>query len=136
MAAENPEIAAIAGEIASECYGVPILERSIQDLKDNQTRFLVIGKTPEKRVENVRYRTSMVVSINDRPGALSEVITPFEKAGINLMRIESRPTHKKAWDYFFFIDFEGHWADEPVKEVAAHLKFTLPMVKWLGSYPM
>ncbi len=136
MAAENPEIAAIASEVASTCYDVPILERSIQDLKDNQTRFLVIGKKQNQRAEGVKYRTSMVVSINDRPGALGNVLTPFENAGINLMRIESRPTHKKAWDYFFFIDFEGHWQDEIVKTAIDSLKDALPMVKWLGSYPV
>lgn len=136
MAAENPEIAAIASEVASPCYDVPILEHSIQDKKDNQTRFLVIGKKSDKPARGVRYRTSIVVSINDRPGALGEVISPFEKADINLLRIESRPTHKKAWDYFFFIDFEGHWEDEKVREVASYLKYSLPMVKWLGSYPM
>ena len=136
MAAENPEIAAIASEVASTCYGVPILERSIQDQKDNQTRFLVIGTKPNKFAAGVRYRTSIVVSINDRPGALSEVITPFEKAGINLLRIESRPSHKKAWDYYFFIDFEGHWESDAVRDVASYLKYSLPMIKWLGSYPM
>ena len=136
MAAENPEIAAIASEVASECYGVPLLERGIQDKNDNQTRFLVIGKHPTIKTEGVRYRTSIVISINDRPGALSEVLVPFEKAGINLSRIESRPTHKKAWAYFFFIDLEGHWEDEKVKAVAAQLKGSLPMLKWLGSYPM
>lgn len=135
MAAQDPEIAAIASEVSADCYGVPVLRRAIQDQKDNQTRFLVIGKTPNKKTEGVKYRTSIVVSINDRPGALGEVISPFEKAGINLLRIESRPSHKKAWDYFFFIDFDGHWGDENVKEVAAHLKYSLPMVKWLGSYP-
>lgn len=136
MAAENPEIAAIASEVASSCYGVPILEKSIQDLKDNQTRFLVIGTKPNKITAGVRYRTSIVVSINDRPGALGEVISPFEKAGINLLRIESRPSHKKAWDYYFFIDFEGHWESDGVREVASYLKYSVPMLKWLGSYPM
>ncbi|MBO5255236.1 MAG: prephenate dehydratase [Opitutales bacterium] len=136
MAKENPEIAAIASEVASTYYNVPILEHGIQDLKDNQTRFLVIGKTPNKKAENVKYGTSMVVSINDRPGALSEVIKPFEKAGINLMRIESRPSRKKAWDYYFFIDFEGHWEDSPACDIVKHLRETLPMIKWLGSFPM
>ena len=136
MAKENPEIAAIASEVASTYYNVPILEHGIQDLKDNQTRFLVIGKTPNKKDENVKYGTSMVVSINDRPGALSEVIKPFEKAGINLMRIESRPSRKKAWDYYFFIDFEGHWEDSPACDIVKHLRETLPMIKWLGSFPM
>ena len=136
MAKENPEIAAIASEVASTYYNVPILEHGIQDLKDNQTRFLVIGKTPNKKAENVKYGTSMVVSINDRPGALSEVIKPFEEAGINLMRIESRPSRKKAWDYYFFIDFEGHWEDSPACDIVKHLREKLPMIKWLGSFPM
>ncbi len=136
MAAKDSSVAAIASEVASACYGVDLLERAIQDLKDNQTRFLVIGKKHNKYSADVKFRTSIVVSINDRPGALGCILTPFEKANINLMRIESRPTHKKAWDYFFFIDFEGHWEDDIVKSTMDSLKDSLPIVKWLGSYPI
>ena len=136
MAAENPEIGAIASAIASESYDVPILERAIQDKKDNQTRFLVIGKKAAPRSEGIKYKTSIVISLSDRPGALSEVLIPFERANVNLTRIESRPNRKKAWDYYFFIDFEGHWEDEKTKSAVSELSRRLPMIKWLGSYPM
>lgn len=135
MARDNPEIAAIASSLASDVYSVPLLERSIQDVKDNQTRFLVIGRRETPRAEGVKYKTSIVVSINDKSGALVELLEPFDRRRINLTRIESRPSHKKAWDYFFFIDFEGHWRDQNVVEAVAELKNTLPMIKWLGSYP-
>lgn len=61
---------------------------------------------------------------------------PFERANVNLTRIESRPNRKKAWDYYFFIDFEGHWEDEKTKSAVSELSRRLPMIKWLGSYPM
>lgn len=135
MAAENPEIAAISSAVASETYNVPILEKAIQDKKDNQTRFLIIGKHATQRAEGVKYKTSMVLSLADRPGALSNVLVPFEREGINLTRIQSRPSRKKAWDYYFFIDFEGHWEDVATQKVMKELS-SLPMVKWLGSYPV
>lgn len=136
MAAENPEIGAIASSIASTQYNVPILEKGIQDKKDNQTRFLVIGKKAAARTDGVKYKTSIVISLSDRPGALSEVLIPFERADVNLTRIESRPNRKKAWDYYFFIDFEGHWEDEKTRKAVKELSDRLPMIKWLGSYPM
>lgn len=133
---ENPEIAAIASHIASDFYEVPIIESGIQDKKDNVTRFLVVGKHESPKADNVEYKTSVVLSLNDRPGALCDMIMPFNRYNINLTRIESRPSRKKAWDYIFFIDFKGHWDDEATKSVFKELNRTLPMVKYLGSYPM
>lgn len=136
MAVDNPEIAAVGSSIAADEYRLPILERGIQDKKNNQTRFLVIGKKSTPKTQGVKYKTSLVISVNDRPGALYDVLLPFNRMNINLTRIESRPSRKKAWDYYFFIDFEGHWDDENVQAAAAELKRVLPMIKWLGSYPM
>ncbi len=135
MAQENPEIAAIASAIASTHYNVPMIERAIQDKKDNVTRFLVIGKKSAPKQDGVEYKTSVVMSLNDRPGALAEMILPFSNFNINLTRIESRPSRKKLWDYLFFIDYKGHWDDETSKQVFTELSKQLPMVKWLGSYP-
>ena len=135
MAQENPEVAAVASAIASDYYGVPILTRGIQDKKDNVTRFLVIGQKPLPKQENVEYKTSVVMSLNDRPGALCEMIMPFTRNNINLTRIESRPSKKKLWDYLFFIDFIGHWEDDIPKQVFKELEPILPVIKWLGSYP-
>ncbi|MBQ6534583.1 MAG: prephenate dehydratase [Opitutales bacterium] len=136
MARDNPEIAAIASSIAAEYYGVPVLERGIQDKKNNQTRFLVIGKNSVAKTAGVKYKTSLVLSVNDRPGALYDMLLPFNRANINLTRIESRPSKTKAWSYYFFVDFEGHWDDENVVDAVGELKKTLPMIKWLGSYPV
>jgi len=136
MASENPYIAAIAGALAAEIYKMPVLEKSIQDKKDNETRFLIIGKNPQPKTEGVTYKTSIVISVSDRPGALFEALTPFSRLHINLTRIESRPSKKRAWDYYFFIDFLGHWNDEQTKTALEELKKELPMIKWLGSYPV
>ncbi len=136
MARDNPEIAAVGGAIAADYYGVPVVERGIQDKKNNQTRFLVIGKKSVPKTEGVNYKTSLVLSVNDRPGALYDMLLPFNRANINLTRIESRPSKTKAWNYYFFVDFEGHWEDEKVVEAVSELQKSVPVVKWLGSYPM
>lgn len=136
LAQENPEIAAVASELAAKFYGVPVIEAHIQDVKNNITRFLVIGKNPQARVEGVSYKTSVVLTLSDKPGALCNMILPFSQNNINLTRIESRPSHKKAWDYLFFIDFLGHIDEEPIRSVFAKLQKELPYVKWLGSYPI
>lgn len=136
MARDNPEIAAIGSAIAADYYGVPVLEHGVQDKKNNQTRFLVIGKNFAPKSPDVKYKTSLVLSVNDRPGALYDMLLPFNRMNINLTRIESRPSKTKAWSYYFFVDFEGHWEDDNVRTAVAELQKTLPMVKWLGSYPM
>ena len=136
MARDNPDIAAVASAIASDYYGVPILERGIQDKKNNQTRFLVIGKNTVAKADGVKYKTSLVISVNNRPGALYDMLVPFNRANINLTRIESRPSKTKAWSYNFFVDLEGHMEDDNVAETVSTLKDSLPSVKWLGSYPM
>ena len=128
--------AAIASEVASDFYGVPVIEKGIQDKHENITRFLVIGQKEPPKAENVEYKTSVVLSLNDRPGALCDMIMPFNRNNINLTRIESRPSRKKAWDYLFFIDFLGHWEDEATRRVFKELEMSLPKIKWLGSYPV
>lgn len=136
MARDNPEIAAIGSAIAADYYGVPVLDHGVHDKKNNQTRFLVIGKNSAQKSPDVKYKTSLVLSVNDRPGALYDMLLPFNRMNINLTRIESRPSKTKAWSYYFFVDFEGHWEDDNVRTAVAELQKTLPMVKWLGSYPM
>ena len=113
-----------------------MLDHGVQDKKNNQTRFLVIGKNSAQKSPDVKYKTSLVLSVNDRPGALYDMLLPFNRMNINLTRIESRPSKTKAWSYYFFVDFEGHWEDDNVRTAVAELQKTLPMVKWLGSYPM
>jgi chorismate mutase/prephenate dehydratase len=132
-AAQDPSVAAIAPELAAQIYHLKPIARSIEDMKDNYTRFLVIGNT--ECLPSGDDKTSIMVSIKDKVGALYHLLTPFHKLGINLINIESRPSRRKAWDYYFFIDFLGHQHDPKVKRVLAQVGDATNLVKVLGSYP-
>lgn len=125
--------ACIASQVAASLYGLTILQRNIQDSAHNITRFLVISSmdTPPTGHD----RTSLVFSIKDRVGALHAMLTPFMKHKINLTKIESRPSKKKAWDYYFFVDCEGHQNDPPVARALSQLEAMCKFLKILGSYP-
>ena len=127
--------AAIAGKLAGGMHDVPLVEEGIQDRKNNTTRFLVVAGSSLPRREGVDYRTSLVLSLSDQPGALQSALKPFSDRGLNLCKIESRPSGKKTWDYYFFVDFIGHSEDEKVVEAMKELKNGSPFVKHLGSYP-
>ena len=139
MAKEEIGTAAIAGELAAEHYGVPIVERNIQDKADNTTRFFVVGRKPSGPVGGGKDVTSLIVSLGDEAashsGTLLKMLNPFGQRGINLTKIESRPSKKRPWDYYFFLDVTGHHEDATMKEALAELRKFCPMVKWLGSYP-
>jgi chorismate mutase/prephenate dehydratase len=135
MAAELDGVAAVASVLSAQHYDVPVQVRGIQDRDDNVTRFLVIGKTRAKPLGEGRDKTSLVISLKDEPGALEKTLRPFGSRGINLSKIESRPSRKKAWDYLFFIDFIGHHEDAIVQEALEELGEHCVFVKWLGSYP-
>ena len=135
IAAKRPEVAAIASSIAAELNGVPVVQNNIQDSSENVTRFLVIGKTEVRPLGEGNDKTSLVISLKDQSGALENALMPFAKRGINLSKIESRPSRKKAWDYFFFIDLTGHIEEDLVQEAIEELENCSSFVKWLGSYP-
>jgi len=134
-ARETPGSAAVAGRLAAELYGVPVLVEGIQDKADNVTRFLVLGKNASSPLGDGRDKTSLVFSLHDQPGALLRALEPFSSRGVNLSKIESRPSRRKAWHYYFFIDFIGHWDDKVTQEAVTELRKGCPFVKWLGSYP-
>lgn len=125
--------AAIAGEVASTLYGIPILERNIEDEPDNTTRFLVIGRNTVGRTG--KDKTSLLLATRNFPGALYSVLEPFARHHISLCKIESRPSRRGTWDYVFFVDLEGHQEDPPVAEALLELDTRITMIKILGSYP-
>ncbi len=135
LARDNPGIAAIASTLAAELYNVPVLAQNIADKTDNVTRFLVIGKHSSPALGEGRDRTSLVFTLNDKPGALLRALQCFSFRGINLVKIESRPSRRRAWDYYFYIDIVGHHDEKHVKEAMEELQTLCPMIKWLGSYP-
>ncbi len=137
IAATEEGAAAVAGLLAAERFGVPVLEKGIQDHRGNHTRFVVLGR-PEcaPEVPEGRARTALAFSLPDAPGALQSALGPFAERGINLSRIESRPSRRKAWDYLFFIEFAGNGDSPGVREALAALRAHCPFVKELGSFPV
>lgn len=126
--------AAIAGDIAADLYGLKKLHEGIEDNPQNTTRFLIIGSEAVPRSGDDK--TSIIAAMHhNRAGALYELLEPFKRRGINLTRIESRPSRTDAWSYVFFIDFDGHVDDIPVKEALAELEACVRELKLLGSYP-
>jgi len=132
-AAREKDSAAIAGVLASEKYGVPVLEFDIQDNASNATRFLVLGRQCSPPTGDDR--TSLMFSIVDRVGALYRALAPFRRYRINMTKIESRPSKRKAWEYFFFVDCDGHVNDQKVTKAIRLLAEHCSYVKVLGSYP-
>jgi chorismate mutase/prephenate dehydratase len=133
FAAREKNSAAIAGILAAEKYDVPVLEQDIQDNAANATRFLVLGRQCSPPTGNDR--TSVMVSITDKVGALHHALAAFRRNRINLTKIESRPSKRKAWEYFFFIDCDGHQQDRRVAKAIEQLGEECSFVKVLGSYP-
>lgn len=135
-AKDHPGAAAIASRVAADLYGLPVQADRVNDEEENITRFLVIGKHGTPRLGNGRDKSSFVFTLPDNnPGALIKALFPFSMRGINISKIESRPSRKKLWDYFFYIDVQGHREDEAVGEAIAELERFCPFLKWLGSYP-
>ncbi len=132
-ASREKDAAAIASKAAAILYGLETVEHGIEDMKENFTRFLVIGKK-EAQVSG-HDKTSILFSVKDKVGVLHDMLMPFKKYGISLTKIESRPTKKRAWEYIFFIDFLGHISEPRVKKVLDELSKHCLFMKILGSYP-
>jgi chorismate mutase/prephenate dehydratase len=130
---EDDHAAAIASDMAAELYNLTIKERNIEDQPDNTTRFLVIG--PQAAPPSGRDKTSLLVSVNNKPGALYAMLQPIAQHGISMTRIESRPSRQTMWEYVFYIDVDGHREDASVAAALLALEQAAFAVKVLGSYP-
>jgi chorismate mutase/prephenate dehydratase len=133
LAAKEKFTAAIAGLLAAEKYNLRVLELDIQDNAANATRFLVLGRQCSPPTSHDR--TSLMISVTDKVGALHSALAAFRRYRINMTRIESRPSKRKAWEYFFFIDCDGHVHDRKVANAIGHLEEHCNFIKVLGSYP-
>jgi chorismate mutase/prephenate dehydratase len=133
LAAEQPGVAAVAGDMAAELYQLERLAEHIEDYPDNTTRFLVIGR--EEVPPSGADKTSIIVSSRNKPGALFSLLEPFRRAGVSLTRIDTRPSRTEKWAYVFFIEFEGHLQDPVIAGVLSELEEQSILLKPLGSYP-
>lgn len=125
--------AAVASERAASIYGLAVLKRNIEDRPGNITRFLIIAKHARSPVG--RSKSSIVFQVSDTPGSLYKALSPFAARGINLTKIESRPTREKPWEYYFLLDFEGSAQERMPAEAIEELRSSAPFVRIIGSYP-
>lgn len=133
LSKQDPQSAAIAGEVASQIYQLATLVNNIEDDPDNTTRFLIIGKSNTR--PGGQDKTSMLLSTPNKSGALHRLLEIFAKHNISMTRIESRPSRRGMWDYVFFIDIEGHRLDKHIKSALDDLEQETTILKVLGSYP-
>lgn len=130
---DEPASAAIASELAGQLYGLKVIKSRIEDNLNNVTRFLVLSqKAPERTGKD---KTSLMLSVKDKVGALYDLLRPFASHGLSMTKIESRPSRRKAWEYIFFVDVEGHIEEERVNKAVEEIKGRCLFLKILGSYP-
>ena len=134
FAAAEAGAAAIAGEAAGERYRLAQLASNIEDEPNNTTRFVVLGR--QEAGPSGRDKTSLIMSVHNRTGALSHLLAPFSDAGVSLTRLESRPARHTLWEYVFYVDIEGHRDDPAVAAALAELGRRAAYLKELGSYPV
>ena len=133
IAAADPTIAAIAGDIAQQQYGLSPVQSSIQDDPHNRTRFVVISHGSCQA--SGKDQTSVILSVTNKPGAVYHLLAPLAKHGVSMNRFESRPARRGTWEYFFYIDIDGHASDPKVAAALAELETEAAFFKNLGSYP-
>ncbi len=134
MASEDPTVAAIAGEFAGQRYNLQVVNAHVQDDPHNRTRFAVIGRlrTTPSGVDH----TSLVLSVSNRAGAVYNLLAPLAANGVSMTRFESRPARMGTWEYYFYVDVEGHANDERVAKALVELQQNAAFFKVLGSYPV
>jgi chorismate mutase/prephenate dehydratase len=127
--------AALAGDAAAQVYGLRVLFSNVEDQADNTTRFVVVGRKLFPRSGNDK--TSVLVSARgtEGPGVLLHLLGPLARHGVNMTRIESRPSRRAKWDYVFFVDLDGHAEDAPVAKALAEIQKKATLFKVLGAYP-
>jgi chorismate mutase / prephenate dehydratase len=133
LSLKDSKYAAIGSQLLAGIHKLKIVAERIEDDPGNTTRFVVIGN--QIPAASGRDKTSLMLSIIDKPGALSEILAPFQDNKINLTKIESRPSRRKAWDYLFFLDFLGHYNSKKVQAMLKHIEKYCVFLKVLGSYP-
>lgn len=127
--------AAIASPLASELYEVPVIRRGIQDLATNATRFVLIGRSDSARTGSDRTTLAFSIPDAEQRGSLRRTLAALDDHGVNMTRIESRPSRDRAWHYLFFVDIEGHREDPDVAAALRALGASCPRLYILGSYP-
>jgi len=132
MASEGHDIAAIGTELSAQLYGMKVLARGIEDERNNQTRFFVLGTEDQEPTGNDR--TTIIFSVKHTPGSLHEALGTLSNRMINLSRIESRPARSEPWEYVFFCDFEGHRKNANCQNALEELRRKTTDLKILGSY--
>ncbi|MGZ5272118.1 MAG: prephenate dehydratase, partial [Ramlibacter sp.] len=137
LAATNPAWAAIAGERAGSEFGLHIAAHAIQDDAFNRTRFAVVclPQTLAAPQASGKDCVSLVVSVPNRPGAVHDILVPLKQHGVSMTRFESRPARSGQWEYFFFIDVQGHPSQPHVAAALADLQRLCAFYKVLGTYP-
>jgi chorismate mutase/prephenate dehydratase len=133
QAAQEQHAGCIGSHAAAELYALQVLERNIEDQPNNTTRFVVIGH--QQTLPSGRDKTSLAMSARNRPGAMHELLTPFAENGVDMTRLESRPSRTGLWEYVFFVDLKGHQQDANVARALEQLRDRASFLKILGSYP-
>jgi prephenate dehydratase len=129
----TPGVGVIASRLAAKHYGLEIVQTGIEDLRNNYTRFFVVGKG-DAQVSGTA-KTSLVFAVPNTAGSLVQALSEFANRGINLTKLESRPRRGRPWQYVFYLDFDGHWHDPAAREALVQLLSRAAFVKLLGSYP-
>jgi chorismate mutase/prephenate dehydratase len=134
LASREKNAGALASELAAELYGLTVLESDVQDLSGNTTRFLVVGH--DVNIPSGSDKTSLLFAVQHQAGTLYGALESFKKFRLNMTKIESRPSRTKRWEYYFFVDVEGHAEDPPVKQALNDISDHCVLVTVLGSYPV